>query len=221
MYLERLDKFAALQKRTKQLQGAEEEALEAAGQQCYFCGVLWQREGRDTHQVANRFRHFRQVKAFTDKYKQLLVTEACPMLARLDALRERLQQATGAGAEDRLLVMTELDAEREKVLKELELMEERQAWDRLQPLQCVLDFASAASGKAEALLAPSPDVAEATLAATDRKSAKDGMAEETAEDMGSAPVDDESDEEDEDDLLNMMAARHKSKGRKRGWGVQK
>ena len=137
---------------------------------------------------------------------------------RLDALRERLQQAaSGAGEADRLVALTEVEAEREKLLRALDAAEEKQAWDRLQPLQSTLDFAALAVSKAEALLAPPPLTGQGAADAAAKPGPSTAMEqaamEEMAEDMVNALVDDESDEEDEDGLLQMMAARHKAKGK--------
>ena len=128
---------------------------------------------------------------------------------RLDGLRERLQQAAGEGEADRLLALTEVEAERDKLLKELDAVEAKQAWERLQPLQSALEFAQSAASRAQALLAPTP-AAEARDTAS-----LEGGGEEAAE---TADIEEESEDEDEDGLLHMMAARHKARGkhRKRG-----
>ena len=128
---------------------------------------------------------------------------------RLDVLRERLQQATGEGEADRLHALTEVEAEREKLLKELDAAEAKQEWERLQPLQSALEFADSAASRAQALLAPTP-------AAEARDSAS--LEEVGGEAAETADIDEESDDDDEDMLLQMMAARRKASGkhRKRG-----
>ena len=78
MYLERLERFALLEKQTKQVTDESEAALEAAGTQCCFCGVPWGRK----HATTDGFRHFGRVKQFKEQFKPLVAEEACPMLAR-------------------------------------------------------------------------------------------------------------------------------------------
>ena len=102
-----------------------------------------------------------------------------------------------------------MEAEREKLLKELDAAEAKQEWERLQPLQSALEFADSAASRAQALLAPTP-------AAEARDSAS--LEEVGGEAAETADIDEESDDDDADMLLQMMAARRKASGkhRKRG-----
>ena len=199
-------------------------AEEVKTARCLFCAE----PSSEAHMASPA--HAANVRAFQLHFAPFCRAEACPLLARLDRARERLEVAElerSVQPTERMHALSEIERSHGDLQRQLDRVEAAAAWatqrwlSALEPLRITVDFGKAACAQAEELTGLQPAEAQEREAprpedaAAAEKPQASWLGGEGGDDEGEGSDDDDDDDDDEDNFLADLARRTKGRGRRR------